>query len=88
MLEDIPGEFLTTGRVSAATIVREGWRHDRECIIGRDRDVYAIGSMVSTCPGSSVILRSILARGELHGMTVELNKGFVSFARSHVTRPP
>lgn len=79
MLKSVLDEFLTIDGVSAAVIVgKDG------AVIGSagsgTMNVDAIGSMVSTCLGSSEVIGGTLALGELHGMTVELDKGPVYLA--------
>ena len=79
MLDDVLDEFLTIDGVAAAVIVgKDG------CVIGSvtagELNVDAIGSMVSTCLGSSEVIGGTLALGEVHDMTVELEKGPVYLA--------
>ncbi|NMB79380.1 MAG: dynein regulation protein LC7 [Methanomicrobiales archaeon] len=79
MLEEVLDEFLTIDGVSAALIVgRDG--AVIESASAHSIDVDAIGSMVSTCLGSSEIIGGTLALGELHDLTVELDKGPVYLA--------
>lgn len=79
MLEDMLKEFLTIDGVSAAVIIgKDGVVI--ECAAGNVLDVNAIGSMVSTCLGSSEVIGGTLELGELHDLTVELDKGPVYLA--------
>jgi len=79
MLEDVLDEFLTIDGVSAAAIIgKDGVVI--ESTSSTPMDVDAIGSMVSTCLGSSEVIGGTLALGELHDMTVELDKGPVYLA--------
>ena len=79
MLEDVLDEFMTIRGVSAAVIVgKDGIVI--ESAAASPMNVDAIGSMVSTCLGSSEVIGGTLSLGELHDMTVELDKGPVFLA--------
>lgn len=79
MLEDVLDEFLTINGVSAAVIVGKDGVVIESAAAG-PLNVDAIGSMVSTCLGSSEVIGGTLALGELHDMTVELEKGPIYLA--------
>lgn len=79
MVEDVLDEFLTIDGVAAAAIFGKDGVMIESASAG-PIDVDAIGSMVSTCLRSSEICGGTLALGELHDMTVELDKGPVYLA--------
>lgn len=79
MFENVLDEFLSIDGVSAAVIIgKDGVV--LESAAGNTMDVNAIGSMVSTCLGSSEVIGGTLSLGELHDLTVELEKGPVYLA--------
>ena len=79
MLEDLLDEFMTIDGVFAALIIgKDGVII--ESAADDAMDVEEIGSMVSTCIGSSEVIGGTLALGELHDMTLELDKGPVYIA--------
>ncbi len=81
MFEDVLDEFLTIDGVSAAAIIgRDGIVIESAATGKMSMDVNDIGSMVSACRGSSEVIAGTLALGELHDMTVELDKGPVYLA--------
>jgi predicted regulator of Ras-like GTPase activity (Roadblock/LC7/MglB family) len=79
MLEDVLDEFLTIDGVSAAAIIGKDGVVIESAATG-PINMEAIGSMVSTCLGSSEVIGGTLALGELHDMTMELDKGPVYLA--------
>src|SRR5512147_1197382 len=80
MLGEVLDEFLTIEGVSAAVVVGKDGALIGSAANGRAMNVDAIGSMVSTCLGSSEVIGGTLERGELLGMTVELDKGPIYLA--------
>lgn len=79
MLEDVLDEFLTINGVTAAVIFGKDGAVI-ECAATCPIDMDVIGSMVSTCLGSSEVIGGALSLGELHDMTVELDKGPIYLA--------
>lgn len=79
MLDEVLDELLTIDGVSAAVVVgKDGVVIGSAAAGGMNVD--AIGSMVSTCLGSSEVIGGTLALGEVHDMTVEMERGPVYLA--------
>jgi predicted regulator of Ras-like GTPase activity (Roadblock/LC7/MglB family) len=79
MLEEVLDEFMTIDGVSAAVIVgKDGSVIESSILNSITMDT--IESMISTCMGSSELIGGTLALGELHDLTVDLDKGPVYLA--------
>jgi len=74
MLKPLLEEFLKVENVSAAVVVgRDGFVI--ESAVSGKIDIEALGAMASTGLGTSEAMGTILGKGEMYQMLVELQKG-------------